>query len=331
MSIRTLPLAGPTRVIDAVFLRDVLAGLSRPSKHLPCMYLYDERGSALFEEICTLPEYYLTRCELAILERHAGEMADLLGAGCALVEYGSGSGRKTRLLLDHLEDAWAYIPVDVSREPLYRMAGQLAREYPHVAVTPLCADFTRPFALPRVVREGGRRAVYFSGSTIGNFQPAEATGLLAHVAELVGPGGGLLIGVDLKKPKDILEPAYDDARGVTAAFNLNLLARINRELGADFVLKRFRHRAFYDEAHGRIEMHLVSLAEQTVRLAGQCFALAEGETICTEYSHKYSFGDFRALAEVAGLAVRRVWTDEQGLFSVQYAEALPRREARREP
>jgi dimethylhistidine N-methyltransferase len=290
------------------------------------MYLYDERGSALFEEICTLPEYYPTRCELAILQRHAGAMADLLGAGCALVEYGSGSGRKTRLLLDHLKDAHAYVPVDISREHLYRTAAQFARDYPHIAVTPLCADFARPFALPLAVRATWRRAVFFSGSTIGNFLPDEATGLLAHVAQLVGPGGGLLIGVDLKKARDVLEPAYDDARGVTAAFNLNLLARINRELGADFALKRFRHRAFYNEAHGRIEMHLVSLAEQTVHLAGHCFALAEGETICTEYSHKYTLADFRALVGAAGLEVRRVWTDEQGLFSVQYAEALPREE-----
>jgi dimethylhistidine N-methyltransferase len=317
-----LSLLTPPRTADPVFLRDVLAGLSRPRKHLPCMYLYDERGSALFEEICTLPEYYPTRCELAILQRHAPEMADLLRAGCALVEYGSGSGLKTRILLDHLHDAHAYVPVDISREHLYRTAGQIARDYPHLAVTPLCADFTRPFALPSAVRDAWRRAVYFSGSTIGNFLPGEATRLLAHVAELVGPGGGLLIGVDLKKSPQILEPAYADARGVTAAFNLNLLARINRELGADFVLKRFRHRAFYDEEHGRIEMHLVSLAAQSVRLAGRTFALAEGESICTEYSHKYSLADFRALAEAAGLQVRRVWTDEQGLFSVQYAEAV---------
>jgi dimethylhistidine N-methyltransferase len=317
-----LSLLTPPRVADPVFLRDVLAGLSRPSKHLPCMYLYDERGSALFEEICTLAEYYPTRCELAILQQHAGEMADLLGSDCALVEYGSGSGRKTRLLLDHLKDAHSYVPVDISREHLNRTAAQIARDYPHIAVTPLCADFARPFALPWAVRDASRRAVYFSGSTIGNFLPDEATRLLAHVAELVGPGGGLLIGVDLKKERHILEPAYDDARGVTAAFNLNLLARINRELGADFALKRFRHRAFYNEADGRIEMHLVSLAEQTVRLAGHCFALAEGETICTEYSHKYNLAGFRTLAAAAKLEVRRVWTDAEGLFSVQYAEAV---------
>ena len=309
------------RTADSVFLRDVLTGLSRPDRRLSCKYFYDRRGSELFEQICELPEYYPTRCELSILERHAEAMAALLGPDVGLIEYGSGSSRKTRLLLDRLAGAPAYIPVDISREHLHRTAKQLERDYPHVAVTPLCADFSKPFALPRIAREVRRRVVYFSGSTIGNLLPAEAAGLLKHIAVLTGPGGGLLIGIDLKKSRAILEPAYDDARGVTAAFNLNLLARINRELGADFALDQFRHRAFYNEAQGRIEMHLVSQTAQTVRLAGQRFAFAAGETICTEYSHKYSLADFRALAADAGLELQHVWTDEAGLFSVQYAES----------
>ncbi len=301
------------------FLRDVLAGLSRPDKHLPCKYFYDERGSQLFELICELPEYYPTRCELAILEAHAGAMADCLGPGLVLVEYGSGSSRKTRLLLDRLARPRAYVPVDISREHLLASARRLAADYPTLAVVPLCSDFTQSFRLPASVPAAGRRAVYFSGSTIGNFGPTEAVALLRRIAELVGPGGGLLIGADLKKDRAILEPAYDDAQGVTAAFNLNLLARINRELAGDFVLDRFRHRAFYNEPHGRIEMHLVSLEAQTVRVADQSFRLARDETICTEYSHKYSLADFAELARAAGLQVHAVWTDPAGLFSVQYA------------
>jgi dimethylhistidine N-methyltransferase len=302
---------------DAV-LREVLAGLARPQKQLPCKYFYDERGSHLFDEICELEEYYLTRCELAILRRHAGQMAGRIGTGCALIEYGSGSSLKTRLLLDRLDRPAAYVPVDISGEHLLHSARQLARAYPGLEVVPVCADFTRPFALPKLRQPPRRRVVYFSGSTIGNFGPAEATALLAGIARLCGPGGGLLIGVDLKKDRAVLEPAYDDSRGVTAAFNLNLLARINRELGADFDLIRFRHRAFYNEGAGRIEMHLVSLATQTVHVGGTAFELAEGETICTEYSYKYGLDEFRELAARAGLGLEQVWTDEKGLFSVQY-------------
>jgi dimethylhistidine N-methyltransferase len=317
MKPHTLP--APVSPRSREFLRDVLAGLSRPDRRLPCKYFYDERGSQLFEQICELPEYYPTRCELAILERHAGAMAERLGPGRVLVEYGSGSGRKTRLLLDRLAGPLTYVPVDISRAYLLDTAQRLAADYPHVAVVPVCADFTQPFQLPASVGKR-RRVVYFSGSTIGNFGPAEAVALLRQIAELVGHGGALLIGVDLKKDRAILEPAYDDAQGVTAAFNLNLLARINRELGGDFVLGRFRHRAFYNETHGRIEMHLVSLEAQTVHLAGQSFRLARDETICTEYSHKYSLADFSELAEAGGLRVQAVWTDPAGLFSVQLAE-----------
>jgi dimethylhistidine N-methyltransferase len=305
---------------DQAFLADVLAGLSRPRKQLPCKYFYDERGSRLFDAICELPEYYPTRSELAILERHAGEMAAALGPRCGLVEYGSGSGLKTRLLLGRLGEG-VYYPVDISREHLLASARRLAEEFPAVEVVPVCADFTRPFQLPEARREVGRRVVYFSGSTIGNFPPRQARALLRRISRLVGPGGGLLIGVDLKKDPAVLEPAYDDAAGVTAAFNLNLLVRANRELGADFDLGGFRHLAFYNERHGRVEMHLVSEREQAVRVGGHRFRFAEGETIRTEYSYKFDLEGFAGLARSAWLCVRRVWRDPAGLFSVQYAEA----------
>jgi L-histidine Nalpha-methyltransferase len=308
------PLPGAVLPAADGFLRDVLRGLRRRPKRLPCKYFYDAEGSRLFEEICELDEYYLTRCELQLLRRHAGEMAELAGPRAVLIEYGSGSGLKTRLLLDRLRDPAAYVPVDISGEHLRRSAERLARRYPGLAVLPVAADFTRPFDLPPLPPGAGRRTVFFSGSTIGNFRPAEAARLLAGMARLCGPDGGLLIAADRKKDRAVLEAAYNDRRGVTAAFNLNLLARINRELGADFALDRFRHRAFYDAARGRIEMHLVSLADQTVQIGGSAVAFARGETIRTEYSYKYDPQDFASLAARAGLRVDREWTDEKGWF-----------------
>jgi dimethylhistidine N-methyltransferase len=305
---------------DPVFLADVLAGLRSPRKTLPCKYFYDERGSALFERICDLEEYYPTRTELAILRAHGGEMADALGPACLLVEYGSGSSAKTRLLLDRLARPAGYVPVDISREHLLRTAERLRADYPRLPVLPVAADFTAAFALPRTQRPARRRVVYFPGSTIGNFGPREAVALLRGVASLCGHGGGLLIGIDLRKQREVLERAYDDALGVTAAFNLNLLARINRELGADFDLARFAHRALWRDAASRIEMHLVSREEQRVRLAGETFQFRAGETICTEHSHKYTVEGFGALAARGGLAQRRVWTDAAQRFSVQYLE-----------
>jgi dimethylhistidine N-methyltransferase len=315
MSTRLLP---PPAAARHEFLRDVLAGLGRAEKTLPCKYFYDSRGSELFDRICELDEYYHARCELAILRAHGEEIAALLGPAPALIEYGSGSSLKTRLLLDRMAGG-AYLPVDISRDHLLHAAAALAEAYPHVEVIPIVADFSRPFELPAVP---GRRVVYFSGSTISNFAPPDAVRLLGQIARQVGPGGGLLIGVDLKKDRSVLEPAYDDARGVTAAFNLNLLARINRELGADFDLGAFRHRAVWNEAAGRIEMYLVSQREQAVRLAGHTVAFRAGEAICTEHSYKFSLEEMAALAGQSGLAVRRVWTDDRGLFSVQYAEAV---------
>ena len=315
--------SGPVAVSDQAprtdsFRAEVLRGLGRAQKELPCKYFYDERGSQLFEEICGLDEYYPTRTELAIMEEHAGEMADRLGRGCLLVEYGSGSSVKTRLLLEHLEGPAAYVPLDISREHLEKSAAALAARFPHVEVRPVCADFTRPVRLPVPRRRPARRAVYFPGSTVGNFGPSQAVELLEGMARLCGKGGGLLIGVDLKKDRATLEPAYNDARGVTAAFNLNLLARINRELGGDFDLSRFRHHAPYNARCGRIEMHLISLRPQTAHIGGVPFRFAEGESVRTECSYKYSPDDFRALAARAGWTVRDVWTDERRLFSVQY-------------
>jgi dimethylhistidine N-methyltransferase len=300
------------------FLRDVLRGLSRPAKELPCQYFYDEHGAALFEQICELDEYYLTRCELDILRRHGPDLAAALGPRCALIEFGSGNSLKTRLLLDRLPDAAAYVPVDLNGRQLERAAGQLRRRYPALDVSPVRADFTTPFDLPSVAAGARQRVVYFSGSTIGNFGPTEAIALLAHISRIVGLGGGLLLAADLKKDRALLESAYDDAKGVTAEFNRNLLARINRELEADFALEQFRHHAFYNEAEGRIEMHLVSHRPQVVRVAGRTFAFAEGEGIRTEYSYKYSRDDLRDLAAAAGWRRRRVWTDARGWFSVQY-------------
>ena len=302
----------------ARFRIDVLAGLGGARKTLPCKYLYDERGSSLFERICELDEYYPTRTELAILAAHAGDMADRLGARCLLVEYGSGSGRKTRLLLDRLREPAGYVPIDISSEALAASAQAIAAAYPELEVLPVCADYTEPLELPGPGRPAARRGVFFPGSTIGNFTPLEARRFLGRMARVAGPGGGMLIGVDLRKDRAVLEPAYDDALGVTAAFNKNLLERINRELGADFELERFRHLARWNPAAGRVEMHLVSEVEQRVRVAGAEFRFAAGESIHTENSYKYALDQFAALAGQAGLAVRRVWTDRDALFSVQY-------------
>jgi dimethylhistidine N-methyltransferase len=309
-----LPIAPPAA--DA-FRRDVLRGLSRPEKELPCKYFYDERGSALFDRICALEEYYPTRCELEILERHAPEMARLVGPAAALIEYGSGSGVKTQLLLSALHHPVAYAPVDISGELLVESAQRLARHFPNLSVLPVYADFSRPFSLPPLPA-AARRVVYFSGSTIGNFDPPEAVDLLAGISRLCGRGGGLLIGVDLKKDRSILERAYNDRLGVTAAFNLNLLARINRELDGDFDVDRFAHHAFYNDRPGRIEMHLISQAEQTVRVADRTFHFRRGEGIHTECSYKYGLEEFARLASNAGLQLQKVWTDKQRHFSVQF-------------
>lgn len=315
----------PSEAIDLVdlhpqtdtFLEQIVLGLSGPSKSLPTAFLYDERGSRLFEKICELPEYYPTRTELRIMRARIGEMAEAIGPQALIVEWGSGSSLKTRMLLEHLRDPAGYVPVDISREHLLASAEALAARFPRLAVLPVCADFTRPFPVPTPPQAPRRRVLYFPGSTIGNFEPAVAVELMRQMADQVGPGGGLLIGVDLRKDPEILEAAYDDAQGVTAQFNLNLLRRANRELGADFDLAGFRHEAVWDDALGRIEMRLVSLRAQTVRLGGRRFTFAEGERIHTEDSHKYTLEGFAELAARAGFRRDRVWTDPQRLFSVQ--------------
>ncbi|MBW3543554.1 MAG: L-histidine N(alpha)-methyltransferase [Planctomycetes bacterium] len=302
----------------AAFLDDVLKGLSRVRKTLPCKYFYDERGSKLFERICELDEYYLTRTELDIMRRYAGDMVARIGAGSTLIEYGCGNGLKTRTLLAELADGAHYVPVDISQEHLHATAAQIVREFPHLRVLPVTADFTRPFAIPAEARQG-RRIAYFPGSTIGNFGPQAARRLLRSMRRLVGPSGGLLIGVDLPKSAEVLQAAYDDPVGVTRDFNLNLLARINRELGGSFDLDQFEHRAVFNRRRSRVEMHLVSRSDQTVRIDDEAFSFRRGEMIHTENSYKYTLRDFREIAAGAGFRLEHVWLDPREFFSVQYA------------
>ncbi len=304
------------------FLDDVVAGLSARQKSLPPKYFYDERGSRLFDAICELPEYYLTRTELAMLERHAPEMALRMGAGPAIVEYGSGSGRKTAILLRAAQPA-AYVAIDISGEQLGVAVAALADMFPAVRMVALCADYTRALPLASLDAIGaGRRVGYFPGSTIGNFTKPEALAFLRNAREVAGPRGAMLVGVDLKKDPSTLHAAYNDAAGVTADFNLNVLHRINRELGADFVPSAYRHRAHYAEDAGRIEMHLVSLRDQKVTLAGRVFAFSAGETIHTESSYKYSVEDFQSLAAAAGFTPEHCWVDERRLFSIHYLSVV---------
>jgi L-histidine Nalpha-methyltransferase len=297
------------------FAQAVLQGFARRPRSLPCRFLYDERGSELFEAITKLDEYYPTRVETALLETHAAEIAALAGPGRVLVEFGSGSSRKTSLLLGALQDLPAYVPIDIAAEALREATAWLAERHQGLTILPLVADFTTTRALPPAVR--GRPVLgYFSGSTIGNLTHAEARAFLANAAHLLGPGSMFLVGVDLKKPLSVLLPAYNDAQGITAEFNLNLLARINRELGGTFDLARFAHEAVYNEAAGRIEIYIRSLAEQIVRVAGRTFSFAKGERIHTENSHKYSVEEFQALAGAGGWKPLKAWTDTDRLFSL---------------
>ena len=297
------------------FAADALEGLGAAQKTLPCQYLYDARGSALFEAITDVPEYYPTRTEIGILESSVGDIVAETPSGSVLVEFGSGSSRKTEILLGALDKLAAYVPIDVSATALADARGRLAARFPRLRVEPVVGDFRDPLVLPDDL--GARpRLGFFPGSTIGNFRPSEARALLRSMAEALGDGGRLIIGVDLRKATTTLLPAYDDAAGVTSAFNKNLLARANRELGADFDLDGFRHEARFNGAESRIEMHLVSERAQTVRLLGRSFAFRPGESIHTENSHKYTVEAFQALSRDAGWAPRRVWTDGDGLFSV---------------
>jgi dimethylhistidine N-methyltransferase len=306
---------------EQVMLNDVLNGLVLPRKNIPSLYFYDQRGSELFDAITELPEYYPTRTEIGILKRHGEEMAAALGPGVRLIEFGSGSALKTELLLARLQEPAAYVPVEISREHLLAAAARIAADFPRLEVLPVTADFTEPFELPEPARREVRRNVaFFPGSTIGNFPRDMAADLLSATRREVGPGGAMLIGVDLVKDPAVLERAYNDAAGVTAEFNLNLLVRLNRELGADFEVDAFRHQAVWDEAGNRIEMRLISTRAQRVHILDRTFDFAAGEILVTEYSHKYTLEAFRALAEDNGFVVAKVWTDPDRLFSVQLLE-----------
>ena len=302
------------------FARDVHAGLALEPKRIPSKYFYDARGSELFEEICEQPEYYLTRTELGILQAHVGEIAATLGPRVLLVEYGSGAGIKTRLLLDALVDPVGYVPVEISATALDASIENLTEEFPEVDMLPVAADFTQHVDLPSPEQAARRTVVYFPGSTLGNFEQREAIALLRTMRLEMGRDGAAVIGIDLKKDVAILEAAYNDAAGVTAAFTLNLLTRINRELDAEFDLEQFRHRAHYNVLAGRIETHIVSRIEQTVRIGKHRYSFASDEAMLVEYSCKYSQEDFAALAAKTGLRVTRSWTDPQQWFAVQMLE-----------
>ncbi len=308
------------RFVDGIYeqgLSDVLRGLLYIPRRLSHIWLYDERGSRLFERICDLPEYYVTRTETAIMRAHARDMAAHLGGPLALIEYGSGSSDKTRMLIDALPELRAYVPVDIAVSSLARAARALGHDYPQLAVLPLCADFTRTLQLPPQLDPHMRRLIYFPGSTLGNYEPAEARRLLGAMHALAGPDGMALVGIDLVKERALLERAYDDARGVTAEFNLNALRHVNRRLGIGFDISHFRHRALWMDAEQRIEMHLVSAVPQTVRVGGAVIRMLRGDFIRTECCHKYDAQSFAQLAAAAGWRVREAWSDANRWFSVQ--------------
>lgn len=312
---------GIAAAMTAASMRDeVLSGLRLEQKSLPPKLFYDERGSALFEAICELDEYYLTRTELAILRGCVTEIAALVGPRAALVEYGSGAGTKVKILLDAFARPAAYVAIDISVEQLERVTRQLAAEYNDLAVHGLCADFARPLVLPPLPT-AARRVAFFPGSTIGNFHPGEAAEFLVGVKNALGKGGAMILGVDRRKNAAVLEAAYDDARGVTAEFNLNLLARLNRELGANFELAAFDHRAVWNDEASRIEMHLVSRGPQQVELGGERFFFSPGETIWTESSYKYDLPRLESLIRAGGFRLERLWTDARDQFWIAWLNA----------
>ncbi|MSQ19871.1 MAG: L-histidine N(alpha)-methyltransferase [Betaproteobacteria bacterium] len=310
----------PTATVG--FRDDVLRGLAAPQKAIPPKYFYDEHGSALFERICALPEYYPMRTEMAIMQGNIGAIAEALGPRCGLIEFGSGASLKTCILIEQLQPP-VYIPIDISESALRAATATLAARYRWLNIGAVCGDFTHPINMPDFgAVEIRRKVAFFPGSTIGNFTQEEALAFMRLTRLMVGKGGGLLIGVDLKKAKPILDAAYDDAQGVTALFNLNLLARINRELGGDFRLDQFWHRGFYNELLGRIEMHLESTCAQTVHIGASAFSFRAGETIHTENSYKYTIDEFRSIARTAGFRPDKVWVDEKRMFSVHAMAAV---------
>ena len=301
------------------FQQEVIEGLSRQPRCIPPKYFYDQAGSRLFESICEQPEYYPTRTETTLLKQYASEIAAVVGNDCHLIEPGSGSCEKVRHLLDALQPS-AYVPLDICCGFLEKAAAGIAEDYPWLEVHAVCTDITDEVSLP-FIPEQADAVMFYPGSSIGNFDPDDARGFLACLANITGEGGGLLIGVDLKKDPGILDAAYNDANGVTAAFNLNLLRRINRELAGDFDLDTFAHHAFYNSDRGRVEMHLVSEREQTVRVDGHTFEFSAGDSIHTENSYKYTIDEFQALAQQAGFTPCRVWSDREDLFSLHYLRA----------
>ncbi|HUN47928.1 MAG TPA: L-histidine N(alpha)-methyltransferase [Stellaceae bacterium] len=307
--------------VEESFRDAALAGLSRTEKSIPCRFLYDRRGSALFEAICELPEYYVTRTEMGILAARAGAIAERVGPRAQLVEFGSGASRKVRLLLEALRDLAAYVPVDISRAFLRQAASSVAADFPDVEVSAICADYSEPRRLPVLpLARGGRRVGFFPGSTIGNLMPEEAVSFLSGCREALGPGSGMIVGVDLKKDPTLLHDAYNDAAGITAEFILNILDRMNRELGADFNRARFRYDASYNEEAGRIEIYIRSTMAQIVTVARRPIVFSAGERLHVEYSYKYAVEEFAELARRAGYRSVDCWTDERKFFSVHYLQ-----------
>lgn len=304
--------------VDSSEMAEIVRGLSEEPKTISPKYFYDEPGSKLFDAITELPEYYLTNTELGIMRDNIAEIVSHVGKQASLIEFGSGSSLKTRVLLEHLSELAAYVPVDISDEFLQQSAEQIRSEFPHIDVRPVVADFTKPFKLPRPTVMPRRNVVYFPGSTIGNFEHDDAMALLRVMHHEAGSGGALLIGVDLQKNPQIIEDAYNDSKGITAAFNLNMLTRLNRDYGANFDLDEFEHSANYDEDKGRIVIELVSQSDQSFEIGDTAFAIGDGEAILTEFSHKYTLDGFAAMANAAGFEVQKVWTDDEQLFSVQF-------------
>lgn len=308
--------SGDAETVNEEFLNDVIVGLAHSPKRLPCKYFYDERGSQLFDQICELPEYYLTRTEQAIMNDHAAEMAEQLGESVMLVEFGSGSSQKSRVLIENLISPAAYVPIDISREHLLKTAEELRERYSDLEIIPIVADFTEPLTLPKSKNPASHAAVYFPGSTIGNFTQQGAEKLLESIASMLGEEGGLLIGIDLQKESSIIHAAYNDSAQVTDEFNLNLLQRANRELDADFEMDSFSHKAVYNPDDGRVEISIVSDVEQEVSIADETFEFEKGEEIHTEFSHKYTIEGFAEMAARAGFALHKSWTDDNEMVAV---------------
>lgn len=310
-------MSGQITAAGKSMVEEVKKGLSKSQKQLPAKYFYDERGSKLFEQITRLDEYYLTRTEKAILKENISEISRCIGSNAMLVELGSGSSKKTRLVLDQVSDLTAYVPVDISEEYLLKVVSRLRIDYPQIPVIPIFSDYTSDFDLPNLGGDYNRQVVFFPGSTIGNFNPEEIRSFMNNLTSATEKDSSMLIGVDLKKDKKVIEAAYNDSQGITAQFNKNILVRLNRELNAEFDVEQFSHRAFFNENKGRVEMHLISEAEQEVEIAGERFHFEKGESIHTENSYKYSLNEFEKLVS-DWYSVEKVWTDDRQYFSLQF-------------